>query len=332
MLENIEIVDYKCFKDFKLDGLSRINIISGGNNVGKTALLEALLLIKNSSNIRSFIQVIKFIFENRDLNKEDIERYLETINLSFKYNEINITIKHKYLEELGTDEINEAERYRNEYEEFLIIKIDNVLQIIPFFRISHSSMARKENVDITFINSSKPNNSELTKLYSSVQDLEVQDKFLNYLQIIDPNIIGIEPQLRGKDKSFLRISLVNPKQSLLSSELGEGTNRFIEILASLLKSSNGTVFIDEIENGIHNLKLKNIWKAIIEIVKKEEIQLFVTTHDSDTIEALVDASKEKDYKDITSIRLIKDNQNKIQPIIMNYENLLFGTDIGEDFR
>jgi len=76
MLENINIIDYKYFKDFQIDGLNRINIISGKNNVGKTALLEALLLIENSKSVRNLIQVIQFIFINRDLSLFDIDKYL----------------------------------------------------------------------------------------------------------------------------------------------------------------------------------------------------------------------------------------------------------------
>ena len=52
MLKNIEIVKYKCFENFKLENLSRINIITGKNNVGKTALLEAFFLENGTQNER----------------------------------------------------------------------------------------------------------------------------------------------------------------------------------------------------------------------------------------------------------------------------------------
>jgi len=40
MINTLEINEYKGFSNFKLDNLSQINIISGKNNTGKTALLE----------------------------------------------------------------------------------------------------------------------------------------------------------------------------------------------------------------------------------------------------------------------------------------------------
>ncbi len=44
MIEDIEITNFRCFELLKVSGCKRINLISGKNNVGKTALLEAILL------------------------------------------------------------------------------------------------------------------------------------------------------------------------------------------------------------------------------------------------------------------------------------------------
>ncbi|MDQ7083823.1 MAG: AAA family ATPase [Sulfurovum sp.] len=118
----------------------------------------------------------------------------------------------------------------------------------------------------------------------------------------------------------------------MSSELGEGTNRFIEILCILLSNANGTVLIDEIENGIHHTKLYDIWKAVIEIVDEEKIQLFVTTHDAESIEALLKASKNKEFEKVTSIKLFKDEENKIQASIKKFETLEYGITQGADIR
>ncbi len=334
MLDNIEIIDYKCFKDFKLDGISQINIISGGNNVGKTALLEAILLIENTNDLRTFIKAIKYIFKNRSLTIHDVDNYFAKLDLTFTVNGESIIINHQFIDKLNKIQSTEIQNYNND--EFILLTKNNELsQIIPFFKSTDQmnlSIGTYTNTITPFLNSSKPNNKQLTQLYSKIQDLEIQDEFLKYLQIIDENIVSIEPQVKSEGESSLRVTLQHPKQSLLSSELGEGTNRFIEILITILTNKNKVIFIDEIENGIHYSKLKDIWKAIITIVQKENIQLFVTTHDKDTIEALVEASQEEKYKDIASIKLIKNKENKIKPIVMNYENLLFGTEMGEDFR
>ncbi len=327
MIENLEINGYKALIDFKIADLSQINIISGSNNVGKTALLEAIVLSK-FNRITVFRQQLIPIFETRNLTIADINIFLEEINIQFKINKKKKTIQHKTLDELTKNQLKSIDGKYDEYDDFLIMNFNKKYTIMPFKKNPKYLKEYKKD----FIDSSKPTNIDLTSLYSSIQDLGKQDKFLQYLQIIDKNITRIEPQIRGEEQSFLRITLENPKQSLISSELGEGTNRFIEILCTLLSNADGTVLIDEIENGIHYTKLYEIWKAIIEIVQKENIQLFVTTHDKESIEALIKASQDMNYSQVTSIKLFRNEENQIEPSVKKFELFEYGIDMGADVR
>ncbi len=42
LLNSLEIKGYRCFEHLTIEKLGRVNLIVGKNNVGKTALLEAL--------------------------------------------------------------------------------------------------------------------------------------------------------------------------------------------------------------------------------------------------------------------------------------------------
>jgi AAA15 family ATPase/GTPase len=42
--ERFEVEGFRCFENLKLRDLARINLIAGVNNVGKTALLEAIFI------------------------------------------------------------------------------------------------------------------------------------------------------------------------------------------------------------------------------------------------------------------------------------------------
>ena len=65
MLSEITIDKYKCFDDFKIDNLKQINIITGLNNVGKTALLESIYLGVNSDSASHFLSCLFDIFSER---------------------------------------------------------------------------------------------------------------------------------------------------------------------------------------------------------------------------------------------------------------------------
>jgi|GEM_PF-2767527 len=57
MLRDLAIQNYRCFKDFHIDGLARVNLIVGANNSGKTSLLEAVYLLVNQVNLEPLINL-----------------------------------------------------------------------------------------------------------------------------------------------------------------------------------------------------------------------------------------------------------------------------------
>ncbi len=330
MLENIEIIDYKCFKDFKLNGLGQINIISGGNNVGKTALLEVLfleatLVEAGLTTITEPIPLLSTISKNRDILEDKFVPYLKSVKIKLKSDRKKIDIKYKPTLLLDKDEKDAMKIFNQDYFDFLVSRYNEHIQLIPIdnFRIG--------TIPNNYINSSKPTNRQLIDLYSTIQTKGIQHDFFNYLKVIDNNISWLEPQMLN-DELYLRLTLKHPKITLTSSELGEGTNRYIEILATLLSNSKGSVFIDEIENGIHYSKLKEIFKVIIEIVQKEDIQLFITTHDSESIEAFGEVCEEVGFKSISSIELYKNEENEVKSIIRNYEQFVASVDAGMEVR
>src|SRR5947209_6792089 len=44
MFRSFTIKNFRCFRDLTISSLERVNLIGGKNNVGKTALLEAIFL------------------------------------------------------------------------------------------------------------------------------------------------------------------------------------------------------------------------------------------------------------------------------------------------
>jgi AAA15 family ATPase/GTPase len=307
MIKNIEIIDYKCFKNLKLDGLSQINVITGGNNVGKTALLEALFIeneiIKSKSlsfNLDSILQIA----QNRDVHQKGLKRYLETFIFKVKSDRSFISIGYKNKYELKDGFKKQAEEFDKDYDGFLVL----------YKSISSSNIFLKPTININYddyninflnyVNSSKPTNQRLVDIYFKIQTRGIQDKFLDYLKITDSNIARIEPYYID-ERLVLRVNLSNPKQSLISSEMGDTTNKFIEVLALLLSNPNQIIFIDEIDDAIDYDKSEKIFKAIIEIVKKEKVQLFFTIRDKNKVEVLERISEELEYKNIKFIKLIE---------------------------
>jgi|GEM_PF-4840212 len=45
MFRKVAFQNLRCFKDFKLEGLTPLTLISGRNNVGKTTVLEGIFML-----------------------------------------------------------------------------------------------------------------------------------------------------------------------------------------------------------------------------------------------------------------------------------------------
>ena len=62
MIKKMEIKNFKCFEDFTIDNLAPITIIGGENNVGKSAILEAVLV----QNIMRYTDYFKILMGLRN--------------------------------------------------------------------------------------------------------------------------------------------------------------------------------------------------------------------------------------------------------------------------
>jgi len=83
---------------------------------------------------------------------------------------------------------------------------------------------------------------------------------------------------------------------------GDGFKRTLIVALTLLTTANGVLLIDEIETSIHVSALSRVFSWLIETCRRREIQLFVTTHSLEAIDAML---KPEIYtlEDIVAFRL-----------------------------
>lgn len=66
MFKSIRLENFRCFNDTTISGFSRINLIGGLNNAGKSALLESIII-----NVFPFETTINFLNNFRYENNEE---------------------------------------------------------------------------------------------------------------------------------------------------------------------------------------------------------------------------------------------------------------------
>ena len=313
LLIKIEIKDFKCFKDFKADGLKRVNLIGGKNNVGKTAFMEACYVNVHSQNIKSFVGslfAIKYMRENLNIlagDNADTKNFIEQSNKIFTKSNIN----------LASFKINDEDGIKQYFFEF------NKHHI----KVNSNSLSYESEFinSIEFIDNFGLFNSQIISNYSAIQKKD-EEIFLNSIlnkfdeKIESFKIIDEKPQCKTEDK-YLEIT-----------EFGDGVRHLISIVTSLYKCENGYLFIDEIDNGIHYTQLDEIWTIILEVSKKLNVQVFATTHSKECIESYARVSKKLEDKDISYIKMSRLKDNSIKAGVRDFLMLQDSIDDDHEVR
>ena len=285
-IKEIQIDNFKCFQALKLNEIKQINLIGGKNNVGKTALLEAIEL--NSSSMNSY----ELIYNSHNLlkNRQGYNKNNNNIDIDFIYKNSNYT---KIVSNLKSCKIKFGSIIKGE----IINSEYNFFNMIIYYSINKDSMplsiaefikTRKKygegNKHINYISPTKASDSKLAILYGSLVDLD-REKYLDQsLSLFDENIIAMK-QKATNTGIVIKLKLKNQNSLVLLSSLGDGINRYIAILCAIWANKDSILFIDEIENGIHFSNYTKLWNLIFEASIKANCQIFITSHSKECIQA-----------------------------------------------
>lgn len=309
-IKNIEIKNFKCFKDFKADGLARVNLITGKNNVGKTAFMEACLTNAHSvtlSNLVASLDGIKFARENINVL---FSLWNSTLTSHSKNNAI------KYLEKANNmvvnSNINNISFFIKERDGIKIYKFNFANEEI-IVNSKDFSIKSKWLEEVQFIDNFGLSNTHIINNFSSMQKLDKENYLNTALNNFDNSIesfkiIDEKPQCK-----------INGEYREIT-ELGDGTRHLVSIIISLFKCSDGYLFIDEMDSGIHYSKLDELWGIILKTSKELNIQVFATTHSKECIESYARVSQKLANKEVSLIELGK-KDNKIESIVFNYQGI-----------
>lgn len=301
-IKNIDIIKFKCFENFSTSGFKRVNLISGKNNVGKTAFMEAIYLNSSVDDVDTFSTAlfsIKYMRENINLLTSIDNSYIKFIETTKKY-EVISNIKKNIFEVLS---------HQGEKKYLFSINDENFL--IESNKFIYTP--KKQN-HINFIDNFGFSNDNIIEVYASVQKNDKEQYLNNIINRFDSRIesfkvIDSKPQCKVNG-DYIEIT-----------EFGDGLRHLISIVCSVFASENGYLFIDEIDNGIHYTQLDEIWKIIFEVSKELSCQVFATTHSKEMIESFTRTAIKLEDKEVSYIEFgLKDSE--IKTLVYDYDMLV----------
>ncbi len=301
----ISIIQYRKLYDIKIKHLSRINIFAGGNNLGKTSLLESFYLLSQLNDMNALFELERYRgkfyndFQSKWLDKS-IANIIEIAGI-FNETITNISIQ----KEDSTEDIDKTNYLST-------IKIE--AQVNGTALESNCHLYSDKAPDLRYAKTQILCQSSFTSPYrynsellSKAHAYAVKEKY--YDEIVD--FIR-----KNMDSSIKKITLVEDNRfevesSKLNSTIditkyGEGMQRIFEIALLMGYNQNGILCIDEIDCAIHHSLLVSFSRFLQQLAEKFNVQVFVSTHSKECINAFIEA-KYNNNKDITAYKLTEEN-------------------------
>ena len=356
MYKSFKIKNFRCFKELAITSFKRVNLIAGLNNVGKTALLEALFLHCGATNpdltfkINAFrgIEKIKveigtwaevgawhWLFWHFDTSKEiELEgedswrrQSLLRIKLSrggkILLDDFNTSKEIPLSSEISTQmltfEFQRGISGRESYSMFIDqkgIRIEPSPPPLPFLAIFLAARTRIPP-------------QEDAERYGELDALGQQERLLEVLKIIEPRLSRLSVVVSGGVPIIhgdIGLGRLVPLPIM-----GEGMARLCSLVLAIAKARKGVVLIDEIENGLHHSIIDKVWKAIAKAAEEFDTQIFATTHSLECIVAAHKAFEESDVYDFQLYRLERINDT-INVISYDQEDLATAIEEGFEVR
>jgi hypothetical protein len=325
----MSISNFKAFSRISLPSLSLVNVIGGMNNVGKTALLEAIYLLVGAENI-DLVNKIN-AFRGLSAFSGDAARIREAMWGPLFH---NLQVDHPItIEAVLSDSKKIRSEIRAAKARFVISPVSDSTGVQP---ANPSAIPLGERLQLVYRRASQP--SRTVNLFFDEEGPRIEPPpgpppFPGYFVGSRPLPVPTEDadlfgrlEAVGRTESLLHsLAYLEPKLTRLSIILnagvpmihgdvglgrmiplllmGDGIRRMTTILLAIANAPNGIVLVDDIELGIHHSNISKAWHAILDAAARYQTQLFVTSHSYEWIRGAASASGESFLQQLALHRL-----------------------------
>lgn len=324
MIKSIRIENFRCYEKIHLTGLQRVNIVVGENASGKTALFEAMFFLGGLSNeiymrlkghrlmpevrigttIRTFQDLFGDYFRDFDMNRPI---YLETKGSTAETRNVRIYFDKSDVAEIPTGEIVDSVatvpplHFKGKYDSTKTFHEKAVLQNDKLTLPSFPSPVKAA----FFPSGTKIQPKEATDQFSELESNGQLEEVLKVMSEVYPFVSDLSVKTTG-GKGMIWARVNNSKKKQPITLISEGVNKLLGLLLYIKSYPYSHVLIDEIENGFYYKTLPKIWSALYTLATKSNVQLFVSTHSDECLQALLPTIK-KHQKDFCLLNI---NRNK----------------------
>ena len=305
MIDSIEINNFRGIHHGKIDGLSLVNLFFGKNNCGKSSLLESIFLVCGQSN-PLLPASINSMRAYKRLEESDIHNFFYKMDSS---RDIQIATAGTQERHLAITSFREAATDSNsvttelpyhyglrmkyytkegEYSSEVLYDVGGSNQLK---QTTHIDNRYAEKLKCVYLSPRYDSNASVEGLHNIIMNKD-EDFLVEALRVLEPD---------AKKPAFMdNIMFVDTglPQRLPINLMGDGIRKIVSFLTSIYQCKGGVVLIDELSNGFHYSVMKPMWDVVIRAAIKNDVQIFATTHDEDSIKGFQETLQNvKQYRD-----------------------------------
>lgn len=327
MISSVKIKNYKSHSNTEIP-LTKITLLGGHNNVGKTNLLEALFMLHDRTNPEVVIRQYKFrgieqfsldpeiawapIFNDFNMDKEcsiSVSRDKKDEVLSIRYNRsYSRPISISPFLQPGTKEPLSDQTLTSTAALDITYKINgkkvqsshSLLEQNGVGLVMETNTALNLPRSVFLASRNLMNTSEESMRFGLLDVENKVEPILDILKIMEPRLTAISAISTGN--SSIMYGDIGIGRKIPVGLMGDGLSRLLSIVLAISFAKNGIVLIDEIENGIHHSVMSKIWKGIGQAADRYDCQVVATTHSYECLKAAHEGF-ESATKDFSYIRL-----------------------------
>lgn len=319
MLNSLDIENFRGIQKLGIKDMRRLVLLSGNNNVGKSSVLEAIFFMMDHLSPDSFNHMNSFRGLNVPITGVGLWEPLfyqmnpdNSIKIQATRGEDKFALScmkdDNYIPALnGGIPKDVAGSFQSSAKRNYTLRFDfRVEGSVDYVEMGHYTASEngtlreiagdngdKQLMQLTytsFVNNNfvRTDRAILDRMGKAEINGE-KEKLIDFLRRIDPSISDIVTlSINGIPQLY-----VNTNKKLLPVQFsGDGINKLLYIVLSIMDAKNGILLIDEIDTGFHFSMYKDLWKIVSDVSRDYNCQVVASTHSYENIAGAVEGVKE----------------------------------------
>jgi hypothetical protein len=318
MYDALKVQRFRAFELFDLPELTRVNLLVGKNNAGKTCLLDAVEMVALGGRATSLLRSPKrrgeILYESDD---ERSRRELDVRHLFWGHRldegtSFEVTACTDSLTRTVRCEVCRSKTDQTQLDllseqadlgaplEVVMTGPDNVDgnpalpvsadgSLLDYRRSVMTLPPAGVSPIIWFLGTEGADLRVLQQMWDRLVLEPEEDKVYSAMKIIEPAIERLVFTGAGRGISDAVVGFVKlsgEAQRIPLGSLGDGIKRLLAQAIYLARAAGGVLLVDEIDTGLHYSAMESMWRVLIEAARRLDVQVFATSHSSDCIRAL----------------------------------------------